>query len=213
MLRKHDTAILVTPLVRVLPDFQNCDWIGIDSGYHILVEKGITPLFAIGDFDSEEDLTDARTQKAANTEGYTFPFLRYPVAKNETDSEIALLKAAEMGYTTIILYGGLEGRLDHTIANLRCMCWKVPQAIAMDAWHKVSVLLPGEYTIDAAYPHISFFAMEPSVITLDGFDYPLSHRTIDQTEFYTCSNSISHQDSAFAIVEKGRVLCVQSRKP
>lgn len=199
MLKQHDTAVLVCPIAKSLPAIEDCDWIGIDAGCLILENAGITPLFAIGDFDS-----------APVGDDKPYPVYRHPVAKNETDSELALLKAREMGYSRIILWGALSGRLDHTLANIRCMLWKVPQAIAMDENHRVRVFEEGCYSMVSDYPHISFFAAEDTIITLRDFDYPLESTLITTHDFYTCSNSIS-KDEATVIIEKGRVLCVETR--
>lgn len=201
--RKHDTAVLITPVAKTVPCFKDCDYIGVDMGYEHIMEAGMTPLFAIGDFDSpgaEPDLAGR------------FTVLRHPIAKNETDTELALLQAASMGYARIIVWGALGGRLDHELANLRCLLWKVPQAVFLDETQRIRVFLPGEYVMNAQYPHISFFAAESSVITLDGFDYPLVQQHIDEKDFYTCSNSIPKGKEARVILEKGRVLCVETRR-
>lgn len=200
MLRKHSTAVLVSPIAKSLPDLKDVDWIGIDMGYQLIVKEGKSCLFAIGDFDSGQ-----------LEEPLPFPIERHPVAKDETDSELAIMKAKEMGYKTIILWGALGGRLDHTLANLRCITWQYPSVIAMDEMHRVRCLLPGEYPVDDQYIHISFFATEPSIISLIDFDYPLDHRRIDQKDFYTCSNSISNARGKGAVVlDEGRVICVES---
>ena len=176
------------------------DWIGIDMGYQLIVKEKKPCLFAIGDFDSGQ-----------LEEPLPFPIERHPVAKDETDSELAIAKAKEMGYDTIILWGALSGRLDHTLANLRCITWQYPSVMAMDEMHRVCCLLPGKYTMDDQYAHISFFAMEPSIISLIDFDYPLDHRRIDQNDFYACSNSISNAGKTGTVVlYEGRVICVET---
>ena len=44
--------------------------------------------------------------------------LQYPVEKNETDLELAILYACEQGCAQLRIAGALGGRLDHTLANL-----------------------------------------------------------------------------------------------
>lgn len=198
MLRKHDTAVLVTPIADWLPELPDADWIGIDAGYQTILARGYSCLFALGDFDSGE-LED----------GLDFPAIQLPVAKDETDTQAALAKVSAMGYSTIYLVGAFGGRLDHTIANLRCMVWDYPQVIALEEKQRVSVLLPGRTKLKSLYRHVSFFAYEPSVITLEGFDYPLADRRIDQKDLYTCSNSISSAAGTVTL-SSGRVLCVES---
>lgn len=190
--------MLICPLTQKLPDLSGWDVAGVDGGLDILLKNGIHPDWAIGDFDSGKD------------PGQTdYPIYRHPIHKDETDSELALMKAIELGYQDIILYGALGGRLDHTLANLRLVTWRYPQVTLMSEGQKVTVLCEGEHVIQNQYKHVSFFAMEPTVITLDGFDYPLSRQLIDQKDFYTCSNSIS-QASAKVIIHSGRAICVET---
>lgn len=198
MLRKHDTAVLVSPIAGPLPDWIDVDWIGIDVGCQKILEAGKPCLFAIGDFDSGR-LPD----------NLPFPIERHPIAKDETDSQLAMAKAEAMGYKHIILWGGLGGRLDHTLANLRCMAWMYPSVVCMEEKQRVSILLPGNHTIAQGYKHVSFFALEPSVVSLIGFEYPLDHTRIDQKDFYTCSNSILAETATVEVYE-GRVICVES---
>lgn len=188
----------MTPIASTLPQWEDVDWIGIDAGCLRIEEAGRVCHFAIGDFDSGKPQNPA------------YPLDIHPVEKNETDTQLALREAAAMGYTRIVVWGGLSGRLDHTIANLRTLAWECPQAELMDEMQKVSVLLEGSHEFRADYRHISFFALEPSILTLEGFDYPLCDQPVDQKDLYTTSNSISGK-SARAIVKKGRLLCVQSR--
>lgn len=200
MLRQHDTAVLVTPIASWLPDFLDADWIGIDAGYKTILEHGHSCLLALGDFDSGS---------LEEKDRHLFESIELPEAKNETDSEAAMAIAAGMGYSSIFLVGGLGGRIDHTIANLRCIGWHFPQVTLLEKEQRVFTLLPGVYSFFNTYRHISFFALEPSVISLEGFDYPLERRHIDQKDLYTCSNSIAQKEGTVKI-EAGRVLCVES---
>ncbi|MGM9959922.1 MAG: thiamine diphosphokinase [Allobaculum sp.] len=198
MLRKHDTAILVSPIATYLPEFENADWIGVDYGVQVLIDRGIKPLFAIGDFDSKHH--EIRID---------FPVFRHPVEKDETDMELALMKTREMGYKKVYICGALGKRLDHSLANLRIIGWKYPEAICLDTHTRLRVLTKGEYLFTPEYPHISFFALEQTCITLDGFEYSLYKRWIDEKDIYTCSNTIPN-DSATVRIEEGRVICVET---
>lgn len=198
MLRKHDTAILVSPVATWLPDIQNADWIGVDAGFQHILDAGHSCLFAIGDFDS-----------GSLPEPPSFPAIVLPVAKDETDSEMAMKTAVEMGYETIYFIGAFGKRLDHTLANIRCIVWKYPQVICLEEHQRLFTLLPGRYCLKADYLHVSFFAYEPSVLSLEGFLYPLHRQRIDQKDLYTCSNSFQAKQGV-VILESGRVLCVES---
>ena len=86
--------------------------IAADGGAHHCLELGILPDVVIGDFDSltEEEIT--------NLENRHVELIRHPIDKDETDLELALNKALEIGATQITLYGLLGGRWDMSFANL-----------------------------------------------------------------------------------------------
>lgn len=63
----------------------------------------------MGDFDSIETLPENRN------------IIRYPVKKDDTDTFLAYKLAMERGYKNFVIFGGVGGRLDHTIANLQLL--------------------------------------------------------------------------------------------
>lgn len=192
------TAILVTPLAIDVPDFDDADYIGVDAGALMILESNHKLKLAVGDFDSMSDLDFKRL---------ACPIEKHPVMKDETDSELALRLCKE--YDRIILYGGLTGRIDHTIANIRLIMYRFPNVILMDDKQMIRVFKEGNYVIDNTYQHISFYAIEKSQITLSGFLYNLNSTFISESDIYTTSNSLV-EDEGLVKVEKGRILCVQS---
>ncbi|MBO5262223.1 MAG: thiamine diphosphokinase [Clostridia bacterium] len=80
--------------------------IGADRGYFTLVENGIKPNVAIGDFDSYTGKIDCEKT------------IVFPVKKDDTDSALAINYAVEQGYKKIVVFGAIGGELDHTIANI-----------------------------------------------------------------------------------------------
>ncbi|WP_019892915.1 thiamine diphosphokinase [Allobaculum stercoricanis] len=198
MLKKHDIAVLVSPIATDLPDFKDVDWIGVDFGFQVLLEHNIQPYFVIGDFDSknEEIKLDC-------------PVFIHPTHKDETDMELALMKAKEMGYSQIYICGAIGKRLDHTLANLRIIGWQYPNVVVLDQNTRIRVLTKGQYEFKAQYSHISFFALEKTCISLDHFEYELDQRWIDVQDIYTCSNSIPNE-SATVTVHEGRVISVET---
>lgn len=83
--------------------------IAADRGYASLVEAGFEPDIVVGDFDSL-----GYVPQGENVE-------RFPSEKDESDMELAVRRAYEAGHDTLLFYGALAGRLDHTIANLQLM--------------------------------------------------------------------------------------------
>lgn len=191
-------AVLITPLVDVVPIIEGCDYIGVDAGALKIIDQGLPIKMAVGDFDSlnEEDL-----------KRITCPIERHPIMKDETDSELAIRLCKD--YDTIYLYGGIQGRIDHTIANIRLAMYRFNNLVLIDEHQKISVMNVGEYEIDNTYRHISFYPILEGVLSLSGFLYPLRSRRIHIEEIYTTSNSLV-EDKGIVRIEEGRFLCVQS---
>ncbi|WP_290137595.1 thiamine diphosphokinase [uncultured Dubosiella sp.] len=196
------TAILATPRATDIPVVAGATYIGVDAGALRLQEAGIAPAFAVGDFDSMSP--DALEQMKK-----TVPIERHPVMKDESDAELAVAIAKEKGFDRIVLAGAFGGRVDHTIANLRLLAYRARNLVLYDQGQVAFCLEAGVHRLPARFRNVSFFALEPSVITLEGFLYPLDSRAIDVADIYTLSNSIVAKEGIVTIAS-GAVLCVMT---
>jgi thiamine pyrophosphokinase len=101
----------------------------------------------IGDMDSVGEATLAALA-AAGTE-----VDRYPDHKDETDLELALMRAVERGYSWIRIIGGLGGRLDQSLSNVYLLALPILQgcdvALVADGY-EARILLPGTTTLHGA---------------------------------------------------------------
>lgn len=87
--------------------------IAADSGASGALELGCEPTYVVGDLDSLSPQTRARLERSGCT------IVRAPAEKDETDTELAIEKALDLGATSITLLGALGGtRFEHTIANI-----------------------------------------------------------------------------------------------
>lgn len=86
--------------------------IAADGGYAAATAFGLQPAVVIGDFDSG----------AMPTEG-TSHIIKLNRDKDETDMLAAVKLGIRRGYKTFVLYGGVGGRLDHTVANLATLAY------------------------------------------------------------------------------------------
>ena len=86
--------------------------IAADGGANHLMKMGILPEVVIGDLDSvDEETLFELTSAEVKIE-------QYSEDKDETDIELALRYALELGPSRILVVGALGGRLDQTLANL-----------------------------------------------------------------------------------------------
>ena len=86
--------------------------IAADGGANLCDAWGWPVDAVVGDMDSVDPLVCEKLQAAG------VPFHRYPVEKDETDLEIALHLALDLGASEILIAGALGARIDHTLGNL-----------------------------------------------------------------------------------------------
>lgn len=85
--------------------------VAADGGLERMAALELIPDVIIGDMD---------TASGELVERYRgVPVLRHPAAKNETDSELAVLWCLEGNVGEIVICNGLEGRFDHSCALLQ----------------------------------------------------------------------------------------------
>lgn len=85
--------------------------IAADKGILQFQSRGIEPDLVVGDFDSLGYVPQARE------------IVRHPVEKDDTDMMLAVREGLRRGYRDFLLYGGLGGRLDHTLANIQTLAF------------------------------------------------------------------------------------------
>ncbi len=93
----------------------NCIVIAADSGVELAPVLGLDISVVIGDMDS----IDATALEALKALGTTV--VQHAADKNESDAELALRHAVDLGATRLIVIGGGGGRLDHQLALFAVM--------------------------------------------------------------------------------------------
>jgi thiamine pyrophosphokinase len=83
-----------------------------NGGAKSALALGFVPDVVVGDIDSlDAEVCEQLTQHGCR-------LVRHPVEKDETDLELALLRAVDEGATEIVVLGALGGRLDQLLANV-----------------------------------------------------------------------------------------------
>ncbi|WP_056996238.1 thiamine diphosphokinase [Secundilactobacillus collinoides] len=188
------------------------DWIGVDRGTLRLLNMGVTPLVAIGDFDSLSADELKRVKTAIGDIRQAIP------EKDETDTELAVTVALkEYQYDRLDIYGATGGRLDHFLANL----WLVlkpryrdfaPQIRFIDRTNTITFFLPGDYIIDkeADKKYLAFVPLEKvDGLTLVDEKYTLDHEDVPYPISYA-SNEFVGQTGKFSF-DSGLLAVIQSR--
>ena len=185
-------------------------WVGVDRGVFTLLEKGMEPHVAFGDFDSvsprEWQLISSRVEEVN----------RYRPEKDETDLELALNWAAEQDPEDITIYGATGGRLDHFMGNVQLLLKDDLKGISVrlvDSLNEMYIKRPGEHGVETnpRYTYISFVPISPIVqgLTLSGFKYPLTNRNIYWGSTLCISNELIQSHGTFSFSD-GIIMVIRS---
>ena len=155
---------------------------------------GLSPQLIVGDGDSlPQTRADALRRAGADV-------LVHPVAKEESDTELAVREAVARGATSITVLGAFGGaRLEHTVANLLLLT--LPALAHVDAElvdgastvRVIGVAGPAALEISgAATDFVSLLPLSECVegVTTHGLRYPLSGATLAQGPARGLSNEL-----------------------
>lgn len=182
------------------------DYVGIDRGALTLAKQGIYMEFAIGDFDSIDD-----AEKRLVT-AFAKEIISLNPMKDASDSQLAVEECIRRGYTKGVMYGALGGRLDHHYVNQQLCLLDQFDCTCIDQENKIFALRVGTHKVHKnKYDYCSLFAVEASVVTLEGFKYPLNEYPINTKNLIGLSNEIL-DEVAIVHVHQGKLLCIQTKK-
>lgn len=183
--------------------------IGVDRGLEALDTLGVKADFAVGDFDSAprhiKDIYDKSHIIELNQE------------KDYTDTHVAVLEALKRKPEAVILVGAAGGRLDHALANINllsiCTREHIP-AFMLDKKNKIRIIdRPVSIKKICQYgDYVSLIPFTDKVtgITLKGFKYKLTDKTLVRNETIGISNEIEREEG-FITFESGELMVIESK--
>ncbi len=185
--------------------------IAADGGTTHCRALGIKPSIVIGDLDS----LDPDYLKSLQTSGTEI--ISYPINKDQTDLELALHKALDLGSDEILVLGALGARWDMTIANLLLPASpgfsKV--TVRLIDGHQEIILLRGQGELIFNGKKGDMLSLIPLGqdaygVTLRGLEYPLK----DDVLKFGATRGISNvliDDTATVYLKKGLLFCIHVR--
>lgn len=183
--------------------------IAVDGGLNHLLKMELTPYLLIGDLDS------VTPRQAEEMTALGCLIEKYPVEKDETDLELALLWAAKKDFSTILIFGALGGRIDQTLANLSLLL--LPELFNLDVRILTKedevFVISSEVTVKGSVgDRVSLLPWGGSVVgvTTDGLRYPLQDATLTPDRSRGVSNVMLNK-TATVTIESGSLLCVHTR--
>ena len=103
--------------------------VAADGGARHFLQAGVLPHVTIGDFDS------LPAPLLAELEARGVRIERYPIHKDETDLELALLYAVAQGAARVVVLAALGGRPDQHLANLQLLTHPALEPIDVRVLH------------------------------------------------------------------------------
>lgn len=186
-------------------------FIGVDRGSLFLIEQGIYPDLAVGDFDSvsEKELALICSQSKE--------VLQVQPEKDDTDLELAV-KAVFARYprAQVTIFGAFGGRLDHTLANIflpsnpeivPCM----QQIRLCNAQNELRYCPQGRHEIKpvAGMNYLAFMPADDGRLTIEGAKYPLNESNYFFKKVYASNEFID--EPVFLECQSGYVIVIYSK--
>lgn len=177
-----------------------------DGGFVHTDKLGLSPDVIVGDFDTLKINTDVKCE-----------VIEYSPEKDDTDTMLAVKLAVERGYNNIDIYGGLGGRLDHSIANIQTLLFLKDKGINANLVGDtdfVTVIKNEEKSFnkkEGYYFSVFSFTEECVGVTENGVKYPLNNYLLTSSFPLGVSNEII-DDFCTVKVEKGILVIVFSKK-
>lgn len=186
--------------------------IGVDRGASTLLEKGFIPNEIIGDFDSVTEEEFIHLTKVIPT------YKRVSSLKDETDTDLAIMRAVQLAPLEVFVTCVTGGRLDHQEAAFRSVQrfqLEYP-AISFRIINKQNViqyLLPGTHNLSSdGFKYVSFFALSETIheVTLKGVKYETNKVRMEQTSTLFTSNEIIEEKASISF-SNGICLMIKSK--
>ena len=138
-----------------------------------------------------------------------------PHHKDMTDSEAAVDVAVQLGFTDIVVLGGLGGRLDHTLGNLAILAKYKDSPVNVrveDGYNCVAMVGPGTHVVPRE--HYTYLGVIPyggdaQGVSIDGALYSLHNATLSDSCTLGVSNEITG-DEAIISFTAGTLVLVRS---
>lgn len=174
-----------------------------DGGANYALLSGYTPDLLIGDLDSvlPENLNQC-AEAGCSIE-------RFPAEKDQTDLELALIRAAEQAHlakeTDIWLYGATGKRMDHFLGNIAlalAYARKGYRIRLLDPDHEMWILQGREEIRREVGQEISLLILsEKAVVTTEGLYYPLKQDVLFQESPRGVSNVFAREEAVIQVDE------------
>ncbi|MBR3601292.1 MAG: thiamine diphosphokinase [Lachnospiraceae bacterium] len=196
-----------------IPMGENDLCIAVDAGYEYCRLLEITPDYILGDFDSISEKEAENVAEIAKQEEDKVIIL--PIEKDDTDMLAAIKLGLSEGYRSFRIYGGMGGRIEHTIANIQCLLYlKEHNAVGylMDGTGMILVAKEEEISFqDSLEGYMSLFSMgDKATVSIENMKYLLKEQEVTNSFPIGISNEFIYGSKGKVTVHQGAVVIIVS---
>lgn len=181
-----------------------------DGGANHAFYLDIIPTIIIGDLDSvKEEVLDFYRQNDVRIE-------KYPTMKDETDTQLAMLKAVELGADDITFIGAIGYRFDHSYANVSLLLYLLNRNIKGKIINEKNEIYLMNKSIEVYGKIGDILSLIPysqnvEEIYTEGLYYALSGQNMSLEMPYGISNVFTSEKASIRI-KSGLLLVIKSRE-
>lgn len=181
-----------------------------DGGANHAYRMKLKPHLIVGDLDSiKEEVLEFYEKEGVRIE-------KYPPMKDETDTQLAMLKAIELGATDVTFIGVIGERFDHSYANLSLLLYLLNRNIKGKIVNEMNEIYLINKFIEVEGKKGELLSLLPyskevKGIYTKGLFYGLSGQSMDLEMPYGISNVFT-EDKATIEIEEGLLLVIKPRE-
>ena len=183
--------------------------IAADGGSTHAQTLGLHVDVLIGDLDSVEGPSVERLRADGAQ------IVRHPPGKDETDLELALLKARDLGATDIVVLGAVGSRLDMTLSNVMLLLHPALYPAQVALWHgrdtAFVVRPPGGEIPARAGDGVSLIPLagDAAGVSTKGLAFTLDDETLQVAAARGVSNVVTHERARVTLTHGALLVVVR----
>lgn len=176
--------------------------IAADGGYAHCFTVGVDPHLIVADFDSFKGVVEGKQVIKSIPE------------KDDTDMMLSIQEGLKRGYKEFVIYGGLGGRIEHSLGNIGCLHYLAKHdahGVLISKNCKIEVLGKGKYFYEGD-GYISIFSMnEKTIVSLKNLKYELDHYELNNFTTLGVDNEFINKKAIIEIHE-GSLIIVRNKE-
>ncbi len=174
--------------------------VGADRGALHALNNGIIPDISIGDFDSVNEIEFNKIKNNSKK------LIQLNKIKDSSDTHEAIKLVSN--YDEIHILGGIKGkRIEHLFSNIIDLI-NYPNLSMIDEDSLIETVNDNNYKVKDNYKFVSLYAIEESIIDLNGFKYELNNYLLKRNDPLCLSNEIINNPKIN--LKKGKLLIIYS---